>query len=117
MLVVRFDPTRSIEIGQFYVSLVEPDFYRLKSGPEWEGNRLGYWCDEEHLRTFFTTITYVIEEAHSPVRAIKTDLRSHVKRWSKDYSGESIPHRRMDNGKCCGCLHTWPCPAEVAKGL
>jgi len=42
MLNVTFDPSRPAERGQYYVELIDIKVDRA--------NRLGYWCDKEHLR-------------------------------------------------------------------
>jgi hypothetical protein len=48
MLSIDFDPTRSVEDGQYHVRLIDTKSGDYGSDAKRQ-NQLGYWCDREHL--------------------------------------------------------------------
>jgi len=58
MLIVKEDKTRDAANGQIFVELTK---YRELSILDFD--RLGYWCDKEHLRHFLLEISKVMTDA------------------------------------------------------
>lgn len=52
MLIVKFDKTRSVEQGQYWVELIKNRDLTVVNC-----DRLGYWCDKAHLRSMVMEMT------------------------------------------------------------
>lgn len=55
MLIVKEDKSRPYHAGQIFVELISNR--DVLSLTDW--NRLGYWCDKEHLRHFILELSKV----------------------------------------------------------
>lgn len=55
MLLVRFDPTRPVEEGQFEVTLTDLNHAAVPQ-ENFVRNKTSYWCDDEHLHAWLTEI-------------------------------------------------------------
>ena len=49
MFQIKYDPTRKIEEGQYFVELTKNRGLEIVNC-----DRLGYWCDKPHLEHFLT---------------------------------------------------------------
>lgn len=58
MLIVKEDKTRNIEQGQIFVELTKNRDLSISNC-----DRLGYWCDKEHLRHFVLELSRVMSDA------------------------------------------------------